>query len=165
MNVPPAGQQGQYSMPQYPYENSPIPYNQYPQGNPFGNAQYYSHAPMPINPNINLGTMDSDQMKEFCKKYQDYFVLVDMNDGQQYDGIVDRIDDHNIYLLVPSGENDDDRELLFGGYGDNLGYGYGYGYGGGYGGGYGYPRRFRRFRRYRFPLARILRLLLYPYFY
>jgi hypothetical protein len=106
-------------------------------------------------------------MYDHCKKHQLYFVMMEMKDGKMQDGIIEKVDDKNVYMLVPVGDmpdNRDDEEIdedfdrQYGGYG---GYGGGYGGYGGYGGGYG--RRFRRFRRFRYPFFGIRRFF-FPFF-
>ncbi|MFD1739679.1 hypothetical protein ACFSCX_24655 [Bacillus salitolerans] len=150
----------------YPYSALPYqePLNPSP-GYP-SNPGSYPFPQFPYQPNVEP-SLAPGHVKDFCKKHKDFYVLLEMNDGQQYDGIVDKVDDENVYMLIPDGDHHQDREFSFGGYDDDYGYGgYGSGYGQGYGG-YGrrYPRRFRRFRRYRFPLRRLIRAILYPYFY
>lgn len=122
----------------------------------------------------SYGMMDQPdyqkQVHDQCKNSMLQFVMIEMNDGNTYDGIIEDVDDDYVVLLIPEGDkdwsyrkdsdqNDEDRQFGFGGF---SGYGYGgYGYPG-YG--YGVPRRFRRFRRYRFPFFGIRRLL-YPFFF
>jgi hypothetical protein len=106
-----------------------------------------------------------NDMMAMCKHHMHRYVLVQTSDGRSYDGIVENVDDRNVYLAIPIGrvdmgyretentfENEEEQsersdenseQRIFGGYG---GYGYG-GYPGGFGGygygrpgyGYGYP--------------------------
>lgn len=82
-----------------------------------------------------------------------YYVLGQMRDGSQIEGIVEGMDDQGVTMLVPEMVEEeamnDDR--IYGGYG---------GYGGGYGGG---RRRFRRFRRRRFPFAQFVFPFIFPF--
>jgi uncharacterized membrane protein len=105
-------------------------------------------------------------MKTMCKHHMHRYVLVQTNDGRNYDGIVEHVDDHNVYLAIPIGRmdagfreeenrgeqlegnsersNNESDQRINGWYGGYPGYGYGgYGYPGyGYGRpgfGYGYP--------------------------
>ncbi|OZM56199.1 hypothetical protein CIB95_13695 [Lottiidibacillus patelloidae] len=114
-----------------------------------------------------MGELSEKEMHDHCKKYQLYFVMMEMKDGKMQDGIIEKVDDKNVYMLVPVGDmpenrddddldEDDDFDRTYGGYGGYGGYGYG---------GYGYPyrRRFRRFRRFRFPFFGIRRFF-FPFF-
>lgn len=73
-------------------------------------------------------------------------------------------------VMVAMGTAATDLAMGHGGYGSGYGHGgyggYGSGYGhGGYGGSYDhYPRRFRRFRRRRYPFTNIFRLFT-PFFF
>ncbi|AXI40400.1 hypothetical protein CX649_01420 [Bacillaceae bacterium ZC4] len=111
---------------------------------------------------------------DFCKRHKHYYVLLEMDDGKMYDGIIDKADNDHAYLLVPIGDqreedNEEERQFGFGGFGGPFG-GFGSpfggfggpfgGFGGPFGGfgGFGHsPFRFRRFRRFRFPFSRIRR--------
>ncbi|HEY0827434.1 MAG TPA: hypothetical protein VGE40_05030 [Bacilli bacterium] len=97
------------------------------------------------------------------------YVMVQMKDGSHYDGIVENVDDENLYLAVPVGEAESMEARQYPGYGYG-GYGvplYGYTQPGLYGYqlpgyGHGFPRR--RFRRSILPLAALLALTLLPYY-
>ncbi|MBM7587902.1 hypothetical protein JOC86_004477 [Bacillus pakistanensis] len=93
-------------------------------------------------------------VKHACKKYMNFYVIAQMNDGNQVEGIVEGMDDEGVTMLVPETveEIDDDRQQ-FGGYGWN-----GYDDYNGYG---GYRRRYRRYRRRRFPFS----VFIFPFFY
>ena len=90
------------------------------------------------------------QMKDMCEMYDHYFVQVEGTDGNIYEGIIVGSDNDSVTLLIPSGDMEADnnvyRQYPYGGYG------------------YGYPRRFRRFRRHRFPYF-FLRRLFFPFFF
>lgn len=104
------------------------------------------------------GGSQPDQMKGLCKKYMNYHVMGELNDGSQFEGIIEDMDDEGVTMLVPEEVDADQVESR-------------YGYGGNYDDydydGYGRPRRrrHRRFRRQRFPFFLLRRLLLYPYYY
>ncbi|MCT8139486.1 hypothetical protein H1D32_18310 [Anaerobacillus sp. CMMVII] len=116
-------------------------------------------------------------MYDVCKNHMHRYVLVQTTEQQAYDGIVENVDETNLYLAVPVGEtmqrDGGNEERLIGGFG--LGYGPGFGYPGygfpGYGfPGYGYPGYGypfgprRRFQRLVLPLAAITALSLLPYY-
>ena len=123
---------------------------QNPYGNPSQGGMGYGNQtnPMMNMPQMQQGASQQD-MKDQMNGYKHYFVILEMKDGQQYEGIIEDMDAENVYVLMPVGDEDgdDDSDQRNWGWGG----GFGPGYGGGYGWGYGYPRRFRRFRRYRFP--------------
>lgn len=99
-------------------------------------------------------TSHSKQMYETCKKFHLYFVQIQTTEGQLYDGIIEDVDNEGVAMLVPSGDIEQ---------GEGMERQFGYGYGG-----YGFPRRFRRFRRVRFPFFQLHRLFFpyyYPYYY
>ncbi|HLR62862.1 MAG TPA: hypothetical protein VK097_10515 [Lentibacillus sp.] len=103
-------------------------------------------------------------MYELCKQHMHSYVLAEMNDGSQIDGIITGLDDECVYMAIPLGQDNqmpgyhhDNRQFGFGGFG----YGYpGYGYSG-YGYGYGRPRRFRRLI---LPLAALTALSVLPWY-
>lgn len=86
-----------------------------------------------------------------CKNCMSYHVVVEMKDGSIIDGIIDEVDPNNVVILVGEDliENEPPNQM-------NRQQNWGY----------GPRRRFRRFRRNRFPLGNInkLSLLGYPYF-
>jgi hypothetical protein len=115
--------------------------------------------------------MEKHQAQALCREHMHRYVLVQTHDGQQFDGIVENVDDDNLYLAVPNWgtQTSDSRLTPFGfgypGYGYGYGYPYGYGYGfPGYGFGFGYPFYGRRFRRFGFPLASLAALSLLPFY-
>ncbi|WP_029328991.1 hypothetical protein [Lentibacillus jeotgali] len=104
-------------------------------------------------------------MYELCKRHMHSYVLAEMNDGSQFDGIITGLDDEYMYMATPLGQDNqmpgnhgcDHRQFGFGGFG----YGYpGYGYPG-YGYGYGRPRRFSRLV---LPLAALTALSVLPWY-
>lgn len=121
------------------------------------------HTPnmyMPYGTPMHHEPMDQvshkQQMQDFCKRYHHYFAQIETTDGNIYDGIIDGSDDESVYLLVPSGDSERDdennRQYPFGG--PPFDYGFPP----------RFPRRFRRFRRQRFPFF-FLRRLFFPYFF
>ncbi|WP_279401448.1 hypothetical protein [Piscibacillus salipiscarius] len=123
-----------------------------------------------INTNSKLMSQQLDHHKknmfDLCQKHHLYLVQVETVDGQTFEGIVDEFDEDGVTLLVPSGENERGDGFDDVGFGPGPGYGMGYGYGPGFGSpyGYGYPRRFRRFRRYRYPFFNLNRIF-FPFFF
>ncbi len=105
---------------------------------------------------------------DICKNHLHRYVLVQTTDQQSYDGIVENVDETNLYLAVPASEgmqrDEENNERLYGGVG--FGYPgyfyppYPYGYPS-----YGYPFfPRRRFQRLILPLAAITALSLLPYY-
>lgn len=102
-----------------------------------------------------------------CKNHMHAYVLIEMNDGQKYDGIITGLDEQHVYLAVPVGDmRSDERNFNYGSsYGGSY-YGGGPGYGG-YGGGYPYQGGYfppRRFERLVLPLAALTALSLLPWY-
>ncbi|WP_243459737.1 small nuclear ribonucleoprotein [Metabacillus bambusae] len=87
-----------------------------------------------------------------CKKYMYHHVILTMQDGNSFDGIIEGVDDNGVSVLVGEDVMEQERD-------DSEDQRYGYGYG------YGRPRRrrFRRFRRRFFPFAALAALSLLPY--
>lgn len=100
--------------------------------------------------------MKHPEMHEICKKHMYRYVIVTMTNGAVYDGIVENVDDDNLYLAVPLGGMDQEQMRAF------LPYGYPYPYYGYPYPGYVYGRR--RFARQVLPLAGLLALSLLPYY-
>ncbi|MDF0728127.1 hypothetical protein PY093_15770 [Cytobacillus sp. S13-E01] len=101
----------------------------------------------------NYGYPDVRDVKGVCTKYMNYYVLGQMLDGSQVEGIITNFDDDGVIMLVPEeieAEMTDDR---YGGYG-------------GYGG-HGGRRRHRRFRRRRYPYSQFVFpfILPFPFYY
>lgn len=85
-----------------------------------------------------------------CKKCLYYHVVLTMMDGSIFDGIIEEIDDDQITVLAGEDVMDPDEENQTNESRQPHGY--------------GRPRRkFRRFRRRRFPLANLVKLSLLPY--
>ena len=108
---------------------------------------------------------ESNDIYELCKNHMHAYVLAEMVDGTQVDGIITGLDDENVYFAVPidqsdqlSQQSDSSYRQFGGGYGPGFGYpGYGYGYPG-----YGYPRR--RFSRLILPLTALAALSILPWY-
>ncbi|MFC2949876.1 hypothetical protein [Virgibacillus sediminis] len=122
-----------------------------------------SHYHQQMYQEMNPG--HQQQLYDFCRRYQHHLVRGEGTDGRTYDGIIESMDNENVYMLMPDGDNDwddyDDMDRQFYGYPEyDYGYpGYDYGFPS-----YGYPRRFRRFRRRRFPFF-FFRRFFFPPFY
>lgn len=95
-----------------------------------------------------------------CKSHMFFHVSLTMKDGSTHDGIIEHVDRDHIDVLIGEDVYDDGHD----------GYGYGHddgmrqfypGFGPGFG--YGPRRRFRRFRRRRFPIGALAALALLPY--
>lgn len=111
---------------------------------------------------------------ELCKKHMHAYVLVEINDGTQVDGIVTGVDDEFVYLALPidcssgSSQVSGATDRQFGGYGHGHGFGGGYGSpnygypGYGYQGYGGYPGQ--RFRRLVLPLTALAALSILPWY-
>lgn len=98
-----------------------------------------------------LQPMDGD-VKAFCQRYMNYQVMAQMNDGSQLEGIIDRVDEDGVTMLVPE---DVDGEQMRQDVEDENARQFGYNYG---------RPRYRRFRRRRFPFPFISRLFLFPFY-
>jgi small nuclear ribonucleoprotein (snRNP)-like protein len=95
-------------------------------------------------------------MHDHCVKLMYHHVVITINDGKTYDGIIESVDGNNMSVLV--GEDVPEQEVngdntrqfdLYGGYGDYV---------------YLRPRRrFRRYRRRRFPFPYVVAVSLLPY--
>jgi hypothetical protein len=123
---------------------------------------------MPYQENMGSQAMDmshKQKMYDFCRQHMYHYVQMETADGSQYDGIVDGMDNDQVYLLAPIGDmNDDENQRQFGGFG-GFGGPFG-GFGGPFGGfgGFGFPFRFRRFGRFGFPFSGIRRFS-FPFFF
>ncbi|GGJ95383.1 hypothetical protein GCM10007063_17350 [Lentibacillus kapialis] len=110
-------------------------------------------------------------MYELCKQHMHSYVLAEMNDGSQIDGIITGLDEKYVYMAIPLSHGNNhmpgchQRQFGYGGFGygypgygySNYGYGYpGYGYGG-----YGRPKRFNRLV---LPLAALTALSVLPWY-
>jgi len=86
---------------------------------------------------------DDREMQRRCEEFMTFHVIINMRDGSKMDGIITDVDDSGVTMLV--GEDVVERS--------------------GEGNSRQMPRRFRRYRRRRFPFRSIggLSLLLYPF--
>jgi hypothetical protein len=101
--------------------------------------------------------LDQQEAYALCLQHMHRYVGVQMMDGAYHDGIVEHVDENQLYLAVPTGDAEVDQMRAFTpfGYGGYSGYGNpGYGY--------GYPRR--RFRRRILPLGGLYGVSLLPYY-
>ncbi|MFC7062928.1 small nuclear ribonucleoprotein [Halobacillus seohaensis] len=87
-----------------------------------------------------------------CEKYKHYHVMISLEDGSSFDGIIINVSDDGVTVLISedvmvdeNGNEEDQSRQYYGGYG-------------------GRRRRARRFRRSLFPLTALSSLLLYPYY-
>jgi hypothetical protein len=125
--------------------------------------------------------MEKHEAEQLCQDHMYRYVLVHTVDQIQVDGIVESVDENNLYLAEPACEDQSMESRQPGhwfGYPGGFGYGYGWhgypGYGYGwhgypwYGYGYGYPGYGwyprNRFRRRVLPLGSLAGLTLLPYF-
>ncbi|WP_096155159.1 MULTISPECIES: hypothetical protein [Bacillus] len=116
----------------------------------------------------NRNHQNTNHMYELCANHLKDYVMVQTQDGNQFDGIIVDVAEDNATFAVPMDETDQMSEQMPQGDMHNqmmrIPFGYpGYGYSG-YGGypGYFYPRR--RFRPLVLPLAAITAISLLPYF-
>ncbi len=102
------------------------------------------------NRNENMNDMQS--MRDECKRSMYYHIILTMTDGSMFDGIIENVDTDNVTMLVgedtmeKENENEVTQQTQYGGY-------------------HRPRRRFRRFRRRRFPLNLIAELFHVPYPY
>ncbi|PLR78668.1 hypothetical protein CU633_03690 [Bacillus sp. V3-13] len=97
---------------------------------------------------------DLRDVRSRCERYKWYHVIGHLNDGSRVEGIIEDTDNEGVTMLVPEEVDESTGDYRqFGGYDD-------YGYG-------GYRRRFRRFRRRRFPYPYFIFpfIIPYPYYY
>ncbi|GAA0593092.1 hypothetical protein GCM10009001_06500 [Virgibacillus siamensis] len=93
-----------------------------------------------------------------CKDHMHSYVLVELNDGSSFDGIVTGLDNEYVYFAVPL---EQDNGMPHGQHHRQFGWGGGYNPGFyGYGG-YHRPRRFRRLI---LPLAALTALSVLPWY-
>lgn len=105
---------------------------------------------------------DHTHIYDMCEQHMHAYVLLQMKDGTETDGIITGIDHENVYVAVPTGgeaqremRNDPSDERQFGYHYGGPPFGGGY-YGGGF---YGRPRRFNRLI---IPLAALAAISLLP---
>ncbi len=81
---------------------------------------------------------DHTHIYDICEQHMHAYVLLEMKDGMEADGIITGIDHENVYVAVPIGEDmqhDMREERQYGHHHGGYGGGYGgYGGHGGYGG-------------------------------
>ncbi|WP_042149034.1 hypothetical protein [Paucisalibacillus sp. EB02] len=109
--------------------------------------------------------MKHKHMYDLCKSHMHSYVLAELEDGSNFDGIITGLDEEYVYFAVPIDNEvtsqmmpsmSDQRQFGWYGYGGYPGYGFpGYGF-------YGYPRR--RFRRLVLPLAALAALSVLPWY-
>jgi hypothetical protein len=102
---------------------------------------------------------------DLCKTHMHSYVLAELEDGSNFDGIITGLDEEYVYFAVPIDSEvnsqmmpnmNEQRQFGWSGYGGYPGYGYpGYGF-------YGYPRP--RFRRLVLPLAALAALSVLPWY-
>lgn len=98
--------------------------------------------------------MEKIELKRLCEHHMHRYVELQSADGMRYDGIVEHVDEHNVYLAVP-GSYPDSRAFFPGPF-----------FPGPFYPGFGYPFfRPRRFARFAFPLAALAGLSLLPYYW
>lgn len=106
---------------------------------------------------------DHTHIYDMCEQHMHAYVLLEMKDGMETDGIITGIDHENVYVAVPTGG--EGQSGMRNEYSDERQYGYHYGgpsHGGYYGGGYyGRPRRFNRLI---VPLAALTAITLLPWY-
>ncbi|PWU66928.1 MULTISPECIES: hypothetical protein [Gracilibacillus] len=96
--------------------------------------------------NQTLPAYQTSNMKNLCDRYKDYYVMGQLSNGTQFEGIIQAVDNDNVTILIPENVEEGETDRQFG-----------YGY---------YPRRYyRRFRPYRYPLGLLSGLLLYPFLF
>lgn len=94
----------------------------------------------------NDDSMNTQRLRDECKRLMSYHAVFKMKDGSIFDGIIESVDPDNVNVLVGEDVMDSDFENQY----RQL----------------GSPMRFRRFRRRSIPLAGLvaLSLLQYPYY-
>ncbi|MEC0230315.1 hypothetical protein [Paenibacillus alba] len=102
--------------------------------------------------------MNHQEAHDLCNKHMHRYVGVTMSDGTIHDGIVEHVDEVNLYLAVPIGSMELEQMRAFVPFPTPYPYfGNPYFYPG-----YGFGRR--RFARQVLPLAGLLALSLLPYY-
>ncbi|WP_078552608.1 hypothetical protein [Bacillus alkalicellulosilyticus] len=114
-------------------------------------------------------------MKSLCQSYMNQSVVIQMTDQKVYQGIIEHVDDENVYLVVQTdggdmmhhgGEYRNDERFYGPGFAPGYGAFPGYGYPG-----WGYPRPGYwygprpGFGRLALPLAGLAAISLLPFFY
>ena len=104
---------------------------------------------------MNLETSDCYRelrnVNDQCKKYLYYHIILTMTDGSKFDGMIEDVDTDDITMLVgedvmeADSENQSDEQRQYHDHNRPR-------------------RRFRRFRRRRFPINNLASIALLPYF-
>lgn len=72
--------------------------------------------------------MEKTEALTLCKKHINRYVLIQMSDGNMFDGIIESVDEQNIYLAVPVGDMVMQHGApLMHGHGPGHGHGHGHG--------------------------------------
>jgi hypothetical protein len=99
-----------------------------------------AQAGMPNAGMPNVSPMSGD-IKSLCHRYMNYHVIAQTMSGQQFDGIIDGVDEEGVIMLIPEEVDGEERQFPFG------------------------RRRFRRFHRRRIPFPFLFPFLTpFPYF-
>lgn len=100
-----------------------------------------------MNLEVHDYNRDSQSLRDDCRKYMYCHVMLTMRDGTIMDGIIEDVDPENVTMLVGEDvmeQDDDDQSTQYRQFSPH-----------------GRPRRrFRRFRRRRFPFKDLSRLFL-----
>lgn len=111
---------------------------------------------------------------DVCEQHMHAYVLLEMKDGMEADGIITGIDHEHVYVAIPVGgdaqqsmRHPQEEERQYGHYHGGSGGGYGgyggYGGSGYYGNQYNYGRP-RRFERWIVPLTALAAVSLLPWY-
>lgn len=131
--------------------------------NPYNIEERFTQQSMPGNVQQMYPNNKVDHtvgMHDFCKKHMLHYIMMDTNDGNRYDGIIEKVDRDHVYLLVPVGDQNNNERLDQHDEENRFGFGFPLG---GLGFGFGFPFRFARFRRFRYPFAGV-RSFFFPFF-
>lgn len=109
----------------------------------------------PVHQFAGSGQPMENDIRSLCQQYMNYHVMAQMNDGTEFEGIIDGMDQNGVTMLVPE---DIEVEQMGGGNMEVSPNQFGFD-------GYGRRRRFRRFRRRHFPFNIFRFIFPYPYYY
>ncbi|GAY74703.1 hypothetical protein NBRC111894_257 [Sporolactobacillus inulinus] len=93
--------------------------------------------------NVNQSTDNTQALNNLCRKYMNYYVIAQMADGTQMEGIVEEVTDQGVIMLVPEDAEPEADSRFF--YGPRP------------------RRRFRRFNRFLLPFFLFATPFLYPF--